>query len=484
MNNTVSQSLDPLKSCWGKIVLMLITVLLSVIFSCSKSSRKMKLPDVGPEERKLIINKISELIIDQYVFLEVAKECQEYITGKLAKGGYDKLLHPRDFADEIVSDLQSISKDKHFRLSVLFGIEEQDKQAKNSWADFLRKIEENHFLQRGNFGFMRVEWKSGNIGYLDLRAFISVDIAAEKAISVMKYLSNMDAIIIDLRKQVRGGAPEMVALLCSYFFKQPTLLGTTYFRKTNETFENWTLPKVYGNRMADVPLYILTSKRVFSAGEAFTYSLQALKRATVIGEITEGGAHLTKPVKLNKRFIFYLPFGRARNPITGTNWEGVGVKPNKVVDADDALDVALKLAKVAASRHRKAREQRDKRLARDLWQKFEQVVQQFIMGEKEKSLTSLHEVLSAGYKSGLLNEEMINISGYDLLNKKLVDLAIEVFKFNVKAFPDSYIVYDSLGEAYMIKGNFSLAVENLNISLKINPHNTDATKKLSEIGKK
>lgn len=484
MKQTIYYTGNILSSLMKKISYPVISLLLLLTFSCSNSRSKIELPDVSSEERKLVINKISNLVLDEYVFPEVAEKCAKFIKEKLSTGGYDKLLHPRDFADEVVNDLQSISNDKHFRLSVRFGMEENENQEDNTQTQFLRKIEDNHFLQRGNFGFMKAEWISGNIGYLDLRAFISVDIAAEKAISVMKFLSNMDAIIIDLRNQVRGGAPEMVALICSYFFDKPTLLNTVYIRKNNETFENWTLAKIDGNRLVDVPLYILTDKDVFSACEAFAYSLQALKRATVIGEITRGGAHLTRPVELNNRFVFYVPFGRAVNPITGTNWEGVGVKPDIKVDADDAFDVALKLAKKAAAERRKSREERDIQLAKDILQKFTSAVQQFTRGEKEKSLTSLKEILSEGYNSRILTEEMINQSGYYLLNQKLVDMAIEIFKFNVEMFTNSYIVYDSLGEAYIIKGDFDLALNNYNKSLEINPHNKDAIEKVNEIKEK
>jgi len=328
---------------------------------------------------------------------------------------------------------------------------------------------------------MNVQWKADNIGYLDLRAFPAVDVASEKAIAVMKFLSNMDAIIIDLRSEVMGGTPEMVALICSYFFEKPTLLDKTHFRKSNSTLENWTLEKVDGRRMADVPLYILTGKEVFSAGEAFTYSLQALKRALVIGEVTKGGAHLTRPAKLNDRFVFYLPFGRTFNPITGTNWEGVGVKPDIAVDADKALDTAIEIAKKAAAKHRQVREAGNIRLAKDIFQKFMSSVQQYAAGEKQKSLASLQETLAEGYDSDILTEEMINQAGYDLLNQGLVEVAIEMFKFNVKQFPNSYNAYDSLAEAFMSKGDYKLATENYEKSLAINPHNTGAIKNLAEM---
>jgi tetratricopeptide (TPR) repeat protein len=63
----------------------------------------------------------------------------------------------------------------------------------------------------------------------------------------------------------------------------------------------------------------------------------------------------------------------------------------------------------------------------------------------------------------------LNIAGYDLLAAKKMDEAIEVFKLNVKLFPDSWNTYDSLGEAYAAAGNKKDAIENYEKSVKLNP---------------
>lgn len=79
------------------------------------------------------------------------------------------------------------------------------------------------------------------------------------------------------------------------------------------------------------------------------------------------------------------------------------------------------------------------------------------------------------------NERMLNEIGYYFLNKKMNTEAIEVFKLNVEAYPNSSNVYDSLGEAYMQSGNKNLAITNYEKSIKLNPDNQngiDALKKL------
>jgi hypothetical protein len=93
--------------------------------------------------------------------------------------------------------------------------------------------------------------------------------------------------------------------------------------------------------MTNVDLYVLTSHYTFSGAEEFTYNLKNMERATIIGDTTGGGAHPidVKPFP-NLNVGMSLPFGRAVNPITGTNWEGTGIAPHICVPQEQALDVA------------------------------------------------------------------------------------------------------------------------------------------------
>ena len=91
-------------------------------------------------------------------------------------------------------------------------------------------------------------------------------------------------------------------------------------------------------------MYLLTSRKTFSGAEEFTYNLQNLKRATVIGEVTGGGAHPGDVYKIHPHFGAFIPTGRAINPITGTNWEGTGVIPDIEIPQDQALKTAHVLA--------------------------------------------------------------------------------------------------------------------------------------------
>jgi len=203
-----------------------------------------------------------------------------------------------------------------------------------------------------NFGFKEIKILDGNIGYLNLTDFAAPSVAGDTITAAMKMLENSNAIIIDLREN-GGGPPSMVQLLSSYFLPpEPTHLNSFYKRKGNFTKQFWSLPYVPGKRMPDTPLYLLTSSITFSAAEEFCYDLQQMKRATIVGENTVGGAHPGGRITATKNFNVWTPTARAINPISNSNWEGVGINPDIKVPADRAFDAAYKMAlEVAKSLH-------------------------------------------------------------------------------------------------------------------------------------
>jgi len=83
-----------------------------------------------------------------------------------------------------------------------------------------------------------------------------------------------------------------------------------------------------------------------------------------------------------------------------------------------------------------------------------------------------------------ISESEMNNLGYQLLGMKKAKEAIEIFKLNVEAYPEAFNVYDSLGEAYMINGDDSLAIQNYKKSLDLNPQNTNAELMIKRIKEK
>ena len=137
----------------------------------------------------------------------------------------------------------------------------------------------------------------------------------------------------------------MVGYIASYFFgSTPVHLTDMRWQDEHKTVEIWT-QNVPGRRSTNHDLYLLIGPSTFSAAEDFAYSLRQLKRATLVGEKTGGGAHMGRGLqRLSPLFTAFIPTGESLNPITKTNWENVGVEPDVNVQAENALVEAHKLA--------------------------------------------------------------------------------------------------------------------------------------------
>ncbi len=275
-----------------------------------------------------------------YVFPEVATKMADDLKARLERGEYDALTSARDFAAKVTEHLRAISHDKHLHLDYRHETMAADEGGDDAAPPELRE-RMKAFAAKVNYGFERVERLPGNVGYLELRGFVPPDLGGETAAAAMTFLAHTDALILDLR-QNGGGDPAMVAFLTTYLFDgEPVHLNDLYFRPDDSTRQWWTLPHVPGRRFGQAkPVYVLTSSHTFSAGEEFTYNLQNLKRATIVGETTGGGAHPGGVRRLHDHFGMFVPSGRAINPISKTNWEGTGVTPDRPAAADQALTVA------------------------------------------------------------------------------------------------------------------------------------------------
>jgi C-terminal processing protease CtpA/Prc len=308
---------------------------------------------VQPEQTDLSINAVTRTEVvesvlkrlnDSYILPEVAVQMEKSIRSRVQKGEYNQINSSTVLAQTLTSHLREISNDKH--LGVNFSYQPIPANEKPSEPTAEEKEMFRRFAAAQNFGFEKVERLNGNVGFMELNGFINPELGAEKAIAAMSFLADTDALIIDLRYN-GGGEPGLAQLISTYFFSsKPVQLHSIYWREGNSTQQYWTLPSVPGKRYIDKPIFILTSKRTFSAAESFAYSLQALKRATIVGEKTRGGANPAKDFRINEHFSMSVPIGRAVNPVTGTNWEETGIKPD--IEATEAQ--ALKTAHLAALR--------------------------------------------------------------------------------------------------------------------------------------
>ena len=295
-------------------------------------------------EQKEVVSAVASLMQSNYVFADKGEAMAKRIKNKLASGEYKQVSNADEFARLLTEDLREVSNDLHIR--VRFAPEHvKDMRTQDAIPDDEELLaRQKRQLQQQNYGFKQVAILPGNIGYIDLREFVETETAQDTAVAAMNFVANADALIIDLRKN-GGGSPSMIQLITSYLYdEKPVHLNSFYWRPDDETSETWTFADVSGKRRPDMPVYVLTSKRTFSAAEEFSYNLKHLKRATIIGETTGGGAHPGGTEVATDRFTVWIPIGRAINPITKTNWEGTGVKPHIEVNAKNALAEAKKQA--------------------------------------------------------------------------------------------------------------------------------------------
>jgi hypothetical protein len=298
--------------------------------------------NVDAATRTQVIDSILKRLNDSYVFPEIAKKMETAVRERVSKNEYDQITSARSFAETLTKDLQAVSKDKHLR--VRYSHEPIPERGPRREPTAEEREERRRDYDWMNHGFNKVERLRGNIGYIEFSGFFDETHGAETVASSMNFLNGTDALIIDLRNN-GGGNPNMVALVCSYFFgPDPVHLNDLYWREGNRTDEFWTRKELSGKRYLNKDVYVLTSKRTFSGAEEFAYNLKNLKRATIVGETTGGGAHPGGPQRVHEHFNVFVPTGRAINPITKTNWEGTGVTPDIDVPASQALLVARLMA--------------------------------------------------------------------------------------------------------------------------------------------
>ena len=296
---------------------------------------------IDAAERARVIDGAITKLNETYVFPETAQRMGDSIRARQRRGEYDAVTNGVTFASVLTEHFQSVSHDRHLRVNFSPRAIPDGPQGGGPTPDQIAQMRRR--LEQINCGFVKVEQLDGNIGYVKFNMFADPDMCGPTATAAMNFVANTDALIVDLRDN-GGGDPRMVAFICSYLFSQRTHLNDLWTRSTDATQEFWT-QDVPGKKIADnKPVYVLTSKRTFSGAEEFTYNLKNLKRATIIGETTGGGAHPVRGQRIDDHFMIGVPFARAINPISKTNWEGTGVEPDVKVPASDALTTAQKLA--------------------------------------------------------------------------------------------------------------------------------------------
>jgi len=303
-------------------------------------------PALTEQEKARVIDGALARIRERYVEADDIKAIEAALRDKAANGEYRAATTPQAFANQLQEDLRKLSGDPHFRVSYVpgeipplpTGIQplpetEADRKAKLHAAAVTR-----------NNGFARVEHLEGNVGLVVLTTVQNPAMIAETAAAGMSFVKDTSALILDLR-QVRGGDPEGVAYMLSYFVEGRIHAFDLAARKPQDTIQYFTDPTARGPRYApDKPVFVLTSGTTFSGGEALVDALRTWRHAKVVGERTKGGANAALPMKAADHFTVVVPFMKTVNAATGKNWNGVGIEPDVSSPADKAQHAAYVLA--------------------------------------------------------------------------------------------------------------------------------------------
>jgi len=277
-------------------------------------------PLLAPAQQREVLDRLVALVREEYVFPEVAETAARDLARRLEAEGPDRPESREAFLRRVNGHLEALTGDRHVRMRVR-----------------IPRFDE----PTPEVGIQGVERLAGGVGYLRIDRFFQAEESRAALEAALDRLGPCKAVVVDLR-QNQGGS-EANVLLASYFLRERVLLSRLTWRK-GEPLEFWAGPSTRPD-LVDVPLYVLIGPKTFSAGEAFAYSLQQRGRAVVVGERSRGGANPNRFFPLPAGLEVSLSVGRTVNPVSGTNWEGVGVKPDVPVPASVALEAALARAR-------------------------------------------------------------------------------------------------------------------------------------------
>ncbi len=293
-----------------------------------------------PAIRSEVLDGVVTRLNSTYVDIEAAPLIAKALRARQDGHAYDAITNPAQFAEAVTQDLRSVNGDLHLGLRYSPGPAQA--RPASPFGD-PRDL---------NFGMGRAEILDGNVGYLEITGFTGGDYE-EAVVDALRFLSRTDAVIIDVRRN-GGGASDMSHFIFSHFLgEKPVPTINVRSRRSSEPQHRFSLADVPGPRRPDVPLFLLTSQATGSAAEEFSFVLQNLHRATIVGRRTAGAGHMVAPVPLGNGFTVSLSVTRVSDPETGREWEGVGVQPDIVVAPEEALSAAhaaaLKLLVAATS---------------------------------------------------------------------------------------------------------------------------------------
>lgn len=317
-----------------------LLIMLTGSFIFCQAQKNMKPIGAGqnPEQKmnskeiKLVLDSLSSTLNRLYIYPDKATLMSNTIKKKFKDGDYNKISSRQEFGFELHKNLQEVHKDGHLgfrynpQLAAYLCKPMSDDEKQQQREEDLKAAREN------NFAFKKTEILFGNIGYIRWDEFVGcVEEAQPTLNAAFQFVANCNALIIDMRYN-GGGSPEMVLRTQNYFFNQKTHMNDIIDR-SNDTLKRYTNPTKTDFKL-NMPVYTLTSRLTFSGAEDFAFGLQRTKRATIVGDVSGGGAHPTASYNVGQGFVANIPIARA--PVEA-DWEGIGVLPDVAVPSEEAL---------------------------------------------------------------------------------------------------------------------------------------------------
>jgi retinol-binding protein 3 len=291
---------------------------------------------IHSKDKEQIFANTKNLFVQHYHFKNQIQPTIDYLDKQWKAGRYNSYTTVSEFTLALAKDLQHYTRDKH--LNFFYRSAEVARDTAPAPTIPWGLLNEN-FL---NNGMTALQVLPGDVGYMKLTAMGWFE---ETMPAAFTYLQHTQALIIDLRG---NGGGMLTNLVSSYLLPEDSihLITISWNQRVDSIF---TIRKLNGPRYLNKPVYLLTDKGTFSSAEEFAYDLQNLKRATIVGATTGGGANPggTLPVYTfedGSRLDLFISMARVESPITKTNWEGIGVKPDVESQPEAALQKAHALA--------------------------------------------------------------------------------------------------------------------------------------------
>ncbi len=437
--------------------------------------------ELTQEDKKEMIQEVCALLKEHYVYPDKAAIICDTLQKSLKSGWYDNATNSDIFTDKLNEDFRRVTNDQHLEAHVTNRSFKKEPTIKDLISSSFGYISHR---KKYNFMMPKVEIMEGNIGYIEFTSFKPLPNPETERIvkSAMDFLSNCDALIIDLRKN-GGGHTNMREFISSYFFNEPVQLSSTYSRKTGGIYESFTIKDFYSKRLVDVPLYILTSKSTISAPEIFSYDLQLLKRAIIVGEVTAGSVNSGQFFTINNSIDLLIATGYTINPITKSNCEGKGIQPDVEASSEYALKKALELAKIAAKKYRIKKE----KIVEDYISEFHsqlETVEKKIAKDIVYAEEMLTRLIKHYYNIEFMTPYLLLDLGDWYLKRDQVKMAIIILKqgpLYYSGLMEMYIFYRYLAEAYLKIEDKKNAIKYYLKYLELFPYDFKTLKKLNGI---